>query len=49
MAKKMLTVKVDEATIELLKKMAESQSRSQGGQVDFLIKKEAKELGIDKK
>jgi len=44
----MLTIKVEEATIDLLKKMAESQSRSQGGQVDFLIKKEAKELGLIK-
>lgn len=43
----MLTVKVEETTIELLKKLAESQSRSQGGQVDFMIKKEAKEQGIE--
>lgn len=46
MAKKMISVKLDEDVIELLKKLSEQQDRSQGGQISYLIKKECDTLGI---
>lgn len=46
MARKMLTVKVEVETIELLKVVAETEGRSQGKEVEHLVKKEAKRLNI---
>lgn len=42
MARKMLTVKVELDTIELLKLLADKEGRSQGKEVEQLIIKEAK-------
>jgi len=42
----MISVKVSEETTELLKKLADNQSRSQGGQIEHMIKQEAERLGI---
>lgn len=47
MAKKMITIKVeDDGTVELLKALAKSQNRSQGAQVEFMVKDQAKKLNI---
>lgn len=46
MAKKMISVKLDEDVIELLKKLSEQQDRSQGGQIAYLVKKECESVGI---
>lgn len=42
----MVTIKMDNA--ELLKQLAKSENRSQGQQVDFLVKERAKQIGIIK-
>lgn len=51
MAKQMLTVKVEENLKEALIKIADIENRSQGGQIEYWIKKDAKRLDIkiDKK
>lgn len=45
---KKLSVKLDSegTTIQLLKAICKEESRTQGEQVEYLIKKEAKRLGI---
>lgn len=43
----MVSVLLEEDVYVLLKKIAKQQSRSQGGQVEFLIKQEAEKLGIE--
>lgn len=42
----MITVKVNEGIPELLKKLAEKENRSQGQQIEHMIKVEADKLGI---
>lgn len=42
----MLSVKTDDETKELLKILSETESRSQGKEVEHLVKKEAKRLNI---
>lgn len=42
----MISVKIEEDLVEPLKKIAESESRSQGGQIEFWIRKEAERLDI---
>lgn len=46
MAKKMISVKVNEGVEELLKKLAEANSRSQGQQIEYMIKQECERLGL---
>lgn len=46
MAKKLISIRISDDTAQLLSKLAESQSRSQGGQIEHLIKQEAEKLGI---
>jgi hypothetical protein len=46
MAKIMLTVKVEENLKPVLEKIVEAESRSQGGQIEHWIKKDAKRLKI---
>lgn len=47
MAKIMLTVKVEENLKPVLEQIADTESRSQGGQIEHWIKKDAKRLKID--
>lgn len=49
MVKKMISIKLAETTIEILKELAEHENRSQGGQIEHLILKDAKEKGIKPK
>lgn len=42
----MLTVKIDELLKPILEMIAEMESRSQGGQIEYWIKKEAERLNI---
>lgn len=42
----MLTVKIEETLKPVLEKIAEKESRSQGGQIEYWIKKEAEILNI---
>lgn len=44
----LLTVNLflQEETVELLKKLSEHESRSQGGQVEFMVKRECDKLNI---
>lgn len=47
MAKKMLTVKIEDNLKPVLEQIAEKESRSQGGQIEHWIKKDAKRLNIE--
>jgi hypothetical protein len=47
MAKKTVTIRITEPLPDVLKVMADKEDRSQGKQVEYLIKKEAKRLGIE--
>lgn len=44
--KKMISVKVTPGVEELLKKLAEANDRSQGKQIEFMIKQECEKQGI---
>jgi hypothetical protein len=44
--KKMLSVKVESSLLDQLKQIADLESRSQGGQIEFWIKKEAERLNL---
>ncbi|WP_323520066.1 RepB family protein [Mucilaginibacter sp. 10I4] len=46
MAKKMISIKIEEALKPILEQICETESRSQGGQVEYWIKKEAERLSI---
>jgi len=46
MAKKMITVKIDENLKPVLEEIAKRESRSQGAQIEHWIKKDAKRLNI---
>ncbi len=46
MAKQMVSIKIDDTLKEALIKIAELESRSQGGQIEYWIKKEAERLNI---
>lgn len=43
----MISIKIEDNLPEVLKQIAENETRSQGEQVEHWIKKEAKRLGID--
>ncbi len=47
MAKLPITVKIEENLKPVLEKIAEHESRSQGGQIEAWIKKDAKRLKIE--
>lgn len=42
----MISVKIDDSLIEPLKQIADNESRSQGAQIEYWIKKEAERLKI---
>jgi len=42
----MVSIKIDQNLLEPFRQIAETESRSQGGQVEFWIKKEAERLKI---
>lgn len=46
MAKKMVSIKLEQDAAELLKLVADTEKRSQGAQVEYLVIKEADRLGI---
>lgn len=47
MAKKMISIKIEENLKPVLEKIADLESRSQGGMVEKWIKKDAKRLNIE--